>query len=104
MAERVDTVAQHTFTKERHPQAMSELLYHQPNQPSQSDHAPSYQLKAKAEQLSAEEQAGFRPARSTVEQIFNSHHREAPTAPAQSVPQLHRLADRFDRMWHAGLW
>ena len=29
-------------------------------------------LKAKAEELLAEEQAGFRPGRSTVEQIFNS--------------------------------
>ena len=62
------------------------------------------QLMAKAEELLPEEQAVFRPGHSTVEQIFNSHHREAPTAPAQSVPQLHRLADRFDRMWHAGLW
>ena len=29
-------------------------------------------LKAKAEELLAEDQAGFRPGRSTVEQIFNS--------------------------------
>ena len=29
-------------------------------------------LKAKAEELLAEEQAGFRPGQSTVEQIFNS--------------------------------
>ena len=41
MAEGVDTIAHHTFTKERQPQAMSELSYHQPNQPSQQDHAPS---------------------------------------------------------------
>ena len=61
-------------------------------------------LEPKAEELLAEEQTGFRLSWGTVEQIFNSHHREAPTAPAQSVPQLHRLADRFDRMWHAGLW
>ena len=30
------------------------------------------QLKAKAKELLAEERAGFRPGRSTVEQIFNS--------------------------------
>ena len=29
-------------------------------------------LKAEAEELLTEEQAGFRPGRSTVEQIFNS--------------------------------
>ena len=42
MAEGVDTVVRHTFTKERQPQAMSEQSYHQPNQPSQQDRAPSY--------------------------------------------------------------
>ena len=46
-------------------------------------------LKAKVEELLAEEQAGFRPGRSTVEQIFSS--REALTTPARSAPQLHRL-------------
>ena len=61
---------------------------------------------AKAEELLAEEQAGFRPGRSTVEQIFNSrviiekhlqHQRD----------QLHNFIDFkkiFDRVWHAGLW
>ena len=42
MAEGVDTIVRHTFTKEWQPQAMSELSYHQPNQPSQQDHAASY--------------------------------------------------------------
>ena len=32
IAERVDTIAHHTFTKERQPQKMSELSYHQPIQ------------------------------------------------------------------------
>ena len=41
MAEGVDTITSHTFTKERRPQAMSELLYHQPNRSSQQYHAPS---------------------------------------------------------------
>ena len=42
MAEEVDTIARHTFTKERQLQAMSELSYHQPKQPFQQDHASSY--------------------------------------------------------------
>ena len=41
-AEGVDTIAHHTFTKERQSQEMSELSHHQPKQPSQQDHAPSY--------------------------------------------------------------
>ena len=42
MAEGVDIIARHAFTKERQPQAMSEILYHQPNQSFQQDHTPSY--------------------------------------------------------------
>ena len=42
VTEGVNTIARHTLTKERQPQAMSELSYHQLNQPSQQDHAPSY--------------------------------------------------------------
>ena len=42
MAEGVDTIACHTFTKERQPQAMTEISCHQPDQPSEEDHAPSY--------------------------------------------------------------
>ena len=54
-------------------------------------------LKAKAEQLLTEDQAGFRPGRSTVKLIFNScHYREAPSAPARSISQLHWLQE--------GLW
>ena len=49
MAEGVDTIARHTFTKERQPRAMSELSYQQPNQPSQQDHAPSYPQRTRAE-------------------------------------------------------
>ena len=37
----VDTIAGHNFTKERQIQAVSELSYHQPNQPSQQAHAQS---------------------------------------------------------------
>ena len=41
-AKGVDTVTRHMGTKERQPQAMSELWYHQPNRPAQQDHAPSH--------------------------------------------------------------
>jgi exonuclease III len=63
-------------------------------------------LKAQAESLLAEEQAGFRTGRSTTEQIFNlriisekfmAHNRELH----------HNFIDftkAFDRVWHQGLW
>ena len=71
MAEGVDTIARHTFTKERQPQAMLQLSYHQPNRLSQQNNYPQ-PIKAKAEELLGEEQTGFRPGRSAVEQISNS--------------------------------
>ena len=64
------------------------------------------QLKTKPEELLAEEQAGRRPDRSSVEQILNSqmiiekhlqHQRDL----------FHNFIDFkevFDRAWHAGLW
>ena len=63
-------------------------------------------LKTKAEELLAEEQAGFRAGRSTTEQIFNcrvliekhlQHQRDL----------FHNFIDfkkAFDRVWHDGLW
>ena len=42
VAEGLGTLIHRTFTEEKQPQAVSELSYHQPNQPSQQDHAPSY--------------------------------------------------------------
>ena len=42
MAKGVDTINRHISTKERQPQAMSELSYRQPNYPSQQDYTPSY--------------------------------------------------------------
>jgi sorting nexin-29 len=63
-------------------------------------------LKAQAESLLAEEQAGFRTGRSTTEQILNlriisekfmAHNRELH----------HNFIDftkAFDRVWHQGLW
>jgi len=63
-------------------------------------------LKPQAEEIIAEEQAGFRPRRSTTEQIFNlrilcerylQHQRDL----------YHVFVDfkkAFDRVWHAALW
>ena len=41
MAGGIGTLPRHTFTKERQCQAMSELSYHQLNQPPQQGHAPT---------------------------------------------------------------
>ena len=42
MAKGVDIIAHYTFTEEKQPKAVSNLSCHQPNQPFQEDHAPSY--------------------------------------------------------------
>ena len=63
-------------------------------------------LKSKVEELLAEEQAGFRPRRSTVEQIFNC--RVLMEKHLQHQKDLyHNFIDfkkAFDRVWHEGLW
>ena len=63
-------------------------------------------LETQAEELLAEEQAGYRPSRSTVEQIFNS--RVITQMHLQHKKALfHNFIDfkqAFDRIWHAGLW
>ena len=63
-------------------------------------------LKPQAEKIIAEEQAGFRPGRSTTEQIFNV------TILCEKYLQhqqdlYHVFIDfkkAFDRVWHAALW
>ena len=63
-------------------------------------------LEAKAEELLAEEQTGFRPGRSSVEQIFNS--RVIIEKHLQHQRDLfHNFRDfkkTFDGVWHADLW
>ena len=63
-------------------------------------------LKAKSEEILAEEQAGFRKGRSTVEQIFNCRLLiEKYIQHQQSL--FHNFIDfkkAFDRVWHEGLW
>ena len=63
-------------------------------------------LKAKAEELPAEEQTGFRPGRSTVEQIFNSRvitkkHLQCQRNLFHNFMDFRKVLDRF---WHACLW
>ena len=54
----------------------------------------------------AEEQAGFRPGRSTVEQIFNCRIMMEKHLQHQKV-LFNNFIDfkkAFDRVWHDGLW
>ena len=63
-------------------------------------------LKPQAEEIIAEEQAGFRAGRSTTEQIFNlrilceklHQHRQ------NLFPVFIDFKKAFDRVWHAALW
>ena len=63
-------------------------------------------LKPQAEKIVAEEQAGFRPGRSTTEQIFNL--RVLCEKYLQHQQDLYHVfidfKKAFDRVWHAALW
>ena len=63
-------------------------------------------LKQKSEEILSDEQAGFRPGRSTAEQIFNI--RILIEKCLQHQQELyHNFIDfkkAFDRVWHEGLW
>ena len=63
-------------------------------------------LKLQAEKIIAEEQAGFRPRRSTKEQIFNL--RILCEKYLQHQQDLYHVfidfKKAFDRVWHAALW
>ena len=63
-------------------------------------------LKPQAEEIIAEEQAGFRAGRSTIEQIFNL--RILCEKHLQHQQNLNHVfidfKKAFDRVWHAALW
>ncbi len=63
-------------------------------------------LKPQAEKIIAEEQAGFRAGRSTIEQIFNL--RILCEKYLQHQQDLYHVfidfKKAFDRVWHAALW
>ena len=68
MVEGVDTIVCHTFTKECENYSTIRLISH----PSKIMlRVILNRLEAEAEELLAEEQAGFRLGQNTVEQIFN---------------------------------
>ena len=63
-------------------------------------------LKPIAESIISEEQAGFRPGRSTIEQIFNLRILDEKYRQHQQN-LYHVFIDfkkAFDRVWHAALW
>ena len=63
-------------------------------------------LKAKADKLLAEKQAGFRQGRSTIEQGFKSRVIKKKHLQHQNV-LFHNFIDfkkTFDRVCHAGVW
>ena len=63
-------------------------------------------LKHEIEEHLAEEQAGFRPGRSTIEQIFNCRLIMEKHSQHQRI-LFHNFIDfkkAFDRVWHDGLW
>ena len=59
-------------------------------------------LKVKAEELLAEEQAGFTPGWSSAEQIFNS--RVITEKHLQHQRNFIDFKKAFDKVWHASLW
>ena len=63
-------------------------------------------LKPEAEKIIAEEQAGFRPERSTTEQIFNLRIRcERYLQHQQYLYHIFNdFKKAFDRVWHEALW
>ncbi|KAK2177326.1 hypothetical protein NP493_607g01006 [Ridgeia piscesae] len=85
---------------------MPELSYHQPHQPPEQSMLKILlnRLKPQAEKIIAEEQAGFRPGRSTTEQIFNL--RILCEKYLQHQQDLYHVDFKkvFDRVWHAALW
>ena len=82
---------------------MSELYYHQPNQPSQQDHAPSYprtteepmaENKTKQKQKQTKKQAGSDQAGAQKSGSSTAESSQlTPTTPTRSVPQPQRLQE-----------
>ena len=108
MTNPVDPVLSHHTSQERQPAAVPELpknsLISHPSKVMSK--IILNRLKPQAENIIAEEQAGFRAGRSTTEQIFNLrilcekniHHQQ---------DLYHVFIDfkkAFDRVWHATLW
>ena len=108
MANTVGPVPSHHAPQERQPAAVPELLNDQPHQSSKQVMLKIIlnRLKPQAKKIIAEEQAGFRAARSTTEQIFNLRILcEKYFQHQQDI--YHVFIDvkkAFHRVWHAALW
>ena len=102
MVEGVDTIVCHTFSKECENYSTIRLISH----PSKIMlRVILNRLEAEAEELLAEEQAGFRRGRSTVEQTFNSRVIVVKHLRYQR-DLFHKFIDfkkAFDIIWPAGL-
>ena len=94
----VNPISHHHPSQEMQPTALPELSYH---------HLSSVnRLKQQVKKIITEEQAGFRPGRSIIEQIFNL--RILCEKYLQHQQDLyHFFVDfkkAFNRVWHAALW
>ena len=98
-----------TLPKKGQLAALPELQNYQPHQSFEQSHVKKVilnRLKPQAEEIIAEEKAGFRAGRGTTEQIFNlSIQWEKYLQHQQNL--YHVFIDfkkAFDRVWHAALW
>ena len=73
MANPMDPVHSHDTFQERQPAATPELPDGQPHQPLKQGHTEDHteQIEATVEKIIADQKAGFRAGRSTIELIFN---------------------------------
>ena len=98
----------HPYSKERRSQKMLKLSYYKSYQPYKQNCPENYikQINSTAEDILAEEQAGFRKNRSTTEQILNCRLIMEKRIDQQRQ-FYHNCIDykkAFDRVWHEGLW
>ena len=88
--------------------ALPELQNHQPGKSFEQNHAEVIlnRFKPQAEEIIAEKHAGFRVARSTIEQFFNLRLLYEKFL-QQQQNLYHVFIDfkkAFDRKWHLALW
>ena len=102
LAEGIDAIDRHTFSKERQPQALANYC-----SISLISHAMKIMLRvilnhleAKVEKLLIEEQAGCSPADRIPKNLQHQHLQHQRNL-------FHSFIDfkkAFDRVWHAGMW
>ncbi|GFR92987.1 endonuclease-reverse transcriptase [Elysia marginata] len=99
----MDPVTGHHPTQKKKLEKVSKLPHYSSNRPSQQSNAK--RRKPEAEKIIAEEQAGFRPGRRTVEQICTI---KILMENLQHQQERHHIFIDFkkasDRVWHEALW